>query len=113
MKDISKILKKIKNEAVEYKRTSTRKQLPIPDEVADFLTNELTERYNTPFSIPIKELNEAIGFAGNLERQRALSIKHKLNMQHVFNDEKMQWHIGTTEQGTRYIIAIEEKQEEE
>lgn len=102
----------MKNEAVEYKRTSTRVQLPVPDEVADFLANELTERDDAAFSIPVKELNEAIGFTGNLDRQRALSIKRKLNSQHALLDEAMQWHIGTTAKETRYIIAVEEKQEE-
>ena len=106
-----KALELISQKAKAYKKTMSG--LKVPEELISALENAWNENGKKIISIPVKPVNEMIGFNGDLSRERASQIKAKLNNQYEERLEaKQQYHMGYSTQEERYLFDIVEVKED-
>lgn len=110
--EMKKALEIIKESVKPYKKTRKGASIQIPKSVKNVLVSAWKVADKKAITIKVKELNDAIGFSGDLERERASTIKQKLNSQFDDLSNGKQYHMGYSETEERYIFDIVDVKED-
>lgn len=99
---MEKLEKVFEAEAVAYTGRTTKARIEIPKKVGE----QIQETYAKlgSFEMPVKSLNELIGFTGNLENPRRTQLRNMLNKQYAPEEEGVFWYVGIKEKNTKYVI---------
>ena len=99
---MEKLEKIFEADAVAYTGRTTKARIVIPEKVGEQI--KATYAKLGAFEIPVKALNDLIGFSGNLENPRRTQLRNMLNKQYKPSKEGTYWYVGIKDKNTKYVI---------